>query len=193
MPTELKGGSQLRKALRKFEPDLAKALTKEMAVALKPIVVKARGFIPVESTPRNWRKTSFAGRWPFYDSALMRGGIGYKTTPTKPNRSGFSYLASINNKTASGAIFETAGRKNPQGQPWVGPKKAEGQKKFSHSNNPNAGSNFIRHLPVMYGSGKFRGRAIFKAWDQDNGQVNGAVMKAIQMAANEFRKQRGTL
>ena len=43
MATELKGGSQLRKALRKFEPDLAKALTKEMAVALKPIVVKLAG------------------------------------------------------------------------------------------------------------------------------------------------------
>jgi len=189
--TQLKGGSQLRSSLRKFEPDLAKELQKEMASSLRPIVSKARGFIPTESTPSNWRKTSIAGRWPVYDSTLMRRGIGYKTTPTKPNRSGFSYLASINNKTASGPIFETAGRKNPYGQPWVGPKKAVGQKKYSHSNNPNAGSNFIRQLPVMYGTGKSRGRAIFKAWYQDNGKVNAAVIKSIESAANKFRQKVG--
>jgi hypothetical protein len=191
MPTELKGGVQLRKALREFEPDLAKSLQKEMQTALKPIVAKARGFIPDQSPLRNW-KSSSRGRWPVYDVGLMRRGITYKTSPTKPNMQGFSYLASIHNKTASGAIFETAGRKNPYGQPWVGPKKSVGQKKFSHSNNPNAGANFIRRLPVMYGSGKNRGRAIYKAWYMDQGKTNGAVMKAVQNAAEEFRLRRGT-
>lgn len=191
MPTELKGGVQLRKALREFEPDLAKSLQKEMQTALKPIVAKARGFIPDQSPLRNWKSTS-RGRWPVYDVGLMRRGITYKTSPTKPNLQGFSYLASIHNKTASGAIFETAGRKNPYGQPWVGPKKAVGQKKFSHSNNPNAGANFIRRLPVMYGSGKNRGRAIYKAWYMDQGRTNGAVLKAVQNAADQFRLRRGT-
>jgi hypothetical protein len=185
--TQLQGGTELRSSLRKFEPDLAKELLVEMTMALKPIVQKARGFIPSQSTLRNWKSTSKAGNWPVYDAKIMRSGIGYKTTPTKPNRAGFSYLASINNKSVSGAIFETSGRKNPYGQPWVGPKKAVGQKKFSHSNNPDAGRNFIRQLPVMYGTGKFRGRAIYKAWYQDNGKVNGAVLKAIQSAANKFR------
>tara|TARA_R110000868_G_scaffold365544_1_gene628435 strand:- start:1159 stop:1740 length:582 start_codon:yes stop_codon:yes gene_type:complete len=189
--TQLKGGTELRSSLRKFEPDLATELRVEMTLALKPIVQKARGFIPTQSTPRNWRTTSKAGNWPVYDAKLMKGGIGYKTTPTKPNPKGFSYLASINNKTASGAIFETAGRLNPYGQKWVGAKNAVGQKKFSHSNNPNAGVTFIRHLPVMYGSGKFRGRAIYKAWYQDNGKVNGAVIKAIQKSADKFRMKVG--
>jgi hypothetical protein len=189
--TQLQGGTDLRSSLRKFEPDLAKELQVEMTMALKPIVQKARGFIPTQSTPRNWRTTSKAGNWPVYDAKIMKRGIGYKTTPTKPNRSGFSYLASINNKSASGAIFETAGRKNPYGQQWVGPKKAVGQRKFSHSNNPDAGRNFIRQLPVMYGTGKFRGRAIYKAWYQDNGKANGAVLKAIQNAANKFRLKVG--
>ena len=191
MPTELKGGVQLRKALREFEPDLAKSLQKEMQTALKPIVAKARGFIPDQSPLRNWKSTS-RGRWPVYDVGLMRRGITYKTSPTKPNLQGFSYLASIHNKTASGAIFETAGRKNPYGQPWVGPKKNVGQKKYSHSNNPTAGANFIRRLPVMYGSGKKRGRAIYKAWYMDQGKTNGAVMKAVQNAAEQFRLKRGT-
>ena len=191
MPTELKGGVQLRKALREFEPDLAKSLQKEMQTALKPIVAKARGFIPDQSPLRNW-KSSSRGRWPVYDVGLMRRGITYKTSPTKPNYQGFSYLASIHNKTASGAIFETAGRKNPYGQPWVGPKKSVASKKYSHSNNPTAGANFIRRLPVMYGSGKKRGRAIYKAWYLDQGKTNGAVMKAVQNAAEQFRLRRGT-
>ena len=191
MPTELKGGVQLRKALREFEPDLAKSLQKEMQTALKPIVAKARGFIPDQSPLRNWKSTS-RGKWPVYDVGLMRRGITYKTSPTKPNLQGFSYLASIHNKTASGAIFETAGRTNPYGQPWAGPKKSIGQKKFSHSNNPNAGANFVRRLPVLYGSGKLRGRAIYKAWYMDQGKTNGAVMKAVQNAAEQYRLKRGT-
>jgi len=190
MPTELKGGIQLKKALREFEPDLAKSLQKEMQTALKPIVAKARGFVPTQSPLRNWKSQS-AGNWPVYDSGLMRRGISYKTSPTKPNRTGFVYLASVHNKTASGAIFETAGRKNPFGQPWVGKNKMVGQKKYSHSNNPTAGQTFISRLPVMQGGGKYRGRAIFKAWAQDQGKTNKAVMQAVQSAADAFRNRRG--
>ena len=49
MPTALKGGVELRKALRKFEPDLAKETTKELGGLLKPITAKARGYMPSES------------------------------------------------------------------------------------------------------------------------------------------------
>ena len=35
-----------------------------------------------------------------------------------------------------------------------------------------------------------KGRAIFRAWAEDNGEVNAAVMNAIRHAANEFRKKR---
>jgi hypothetical protein len=38
MPASVKGGIELRKALREFTPDLAKGLTKEVAAALKPVV-----------------------------------------------------------------------------------------------------------------------------------------------------------
>ena len=116
MATQLKGASQLRTALRKFEPDLAKELQDEMAAFLKPIVKKARGYVPSDFTLSHWRGETKTGRWPIYNATLMRRGIGYKTTPSKPNRRGFSYAASIANKTASGAIFETAGRKNPGGR-----------------------------------------------------------------------------
>ena len=41
MPTEVRGAIALRKALRQFEPDLAKETTKEISSFLKPVVTKA--------------------------------------------------------------------------------------------------------------------------------------------------------
>jgi hypothetical protein len=118
--TQLLGGTELRSSLRKFEPDLSKEMQTEVANLLKPIIKKARGYIEKEFTPSNWRGESKTGKWPIYNATLMRRGIGYKTTPSKPNRRGFIYAASMHNKTASGAIYETAGRKNPSGMQKVG-------------------------------------------------------------------------
>jgi hypothetical protein len=204
MATQIKGVKELRYALRNFEPDLAKELQVEIAGFLKPIVKKARGFIPSDFTPSNWRAETKTGKWPIYNATLMRRGIGYKTTPSKPNRRGFSYAASINNKTASGAIFETAGRKNPGGMQKAPKGTSRTNKNFSHSNNPQAGSQFIRALEnasplaqgnIRPGSGRrgryMKGRLIFRAWAEDQGKANAAVMKALQRAADNFKNRRG--
>ena len=204
MATQLKGASQLRTALRKFEPDLAKELQDEMAAFLKPIVKKARGFIPSDFTPSHWRGETKTGKWPIYNATLMRRGIGYKTTPSKPNRRGFSYAASIANKTASGAIFETAGRKNPAGMQKAPKGTPRTNKNFSHSNNPRAGSQFIRALEnaspitqgnIREGSGRrgryMKGRLIYRAWAEDGAKTNAAVIRAIETAANKFRARVG--
>lgn len=204
MATQLKGASQLRTALRKFEPDLAKELQDEVANVLKPIVKKARGFIPSDFTPSHWRGDSKTGKWPIYNATLMRRGIGYKTTPSKPNRRGFSYAASIANKTASGAIFETAGRKNPNGMQKAPKGTPRTNKNFSHSNNPQAGAQFIKALenasPIAQGNtrtgsgrrGRYmKGRLIYRAWAEDGGKTNAAVIKAIEGAAAKFRARVG--
>jgi hypothetical protein len=204
MATTIKGAKELRYALRTFEPDLAKSTQKEMSTALKPIVVKARGYIPNDSPLKGWTPRSFSeSKFPFYDGALMRRGISYRTTPTKPNRKGWVYAAFIFNKTASGAIFETAGRKNPNGMPKAPKGTSRTNKDFSHSNNPQAGRLFIAGLdkasPITQGSTQYtrpgsgrrgrymKGRAIFRAWAEDNGKVNSAVIKALENAAMEFR------
>ena len=124
MPVELKGADKLRKALRKFEPDLAKAQTKEMTAALKPITNKARGFMPASGSQLSgWTKASSSAEttnyrhFPKYDQTEAKRGVKYSTSPSKPNKRGFVSLARIINSSAGGAIYETAGRKNPQGQP----------------------------------------------------------------------------
>jgi hypothetical protein len=202
---QLVGVKELRSALRKFEPDLAQETTVNMANLLKPIVKKARGYIPAEFTPSNWRGETKTGKWPIYNARLMRGGIGYRTTPTKPNRRGWVYAASISNKTASGAIFETAGRKNPSGMQKAPKGTSRKNKNFSHSNNPQAGNQFIAALenasPMKQGSNQYtrpgsgrrgrymKGRAIYRAWAEDQGKTQGAVLKAIEGAATKFRKR----
>ena len=205
MATQLKGASQLRTALRKFEPDLAKEMQVEVASLLKPIVKKARGYIPSDFTPSHWRGETKTGKWPIYNATLMRRGIGYKTTPSKPNRRGFSYAASIANKTASGAIFETAGRKNPGGMMKAPKGTPRTNKNFSHSNNPLAGSQFISALdnasPLKQGNvrgqgsgrrGRYMvGRLIYRAWAEDGGKTYAAVTKAIEGAADKFRARVG--
>jgi len=205
MATELKGYSQLRYALKNFEPDLGKELQTQMALVLKPIVRRARGYIPADFTPSHWRADTKTGKWPIYNAQLMRRGIGYKTTPAKPNRRGFSYAASIHNKTASGAIFETAGRKNPNGMQKAPKGTPRTNKNFSHSNNPNAGSQFINALnnasPLKQGNtrtgsgrrGRYMvGRLIFRAWAEDQGKANAAIIKAIEGAADKFRAKVGS-
>ena len=166
MPTSVKGGVELRKALRNFTPDLAKETTKEIASFLKPVVRDARGFMPAESPLSGWAARSFnEGKFPTYNGTIAKRGIKYKTSPSKANRRGFRSLVSILNTSAAGAIYETAGRKNAGG-------------KFS----PKLGGQ------LTGSSQKMQGRAMFRAWDQDQGKAKAAVLKAIFSAADKFNK-----
>lgn len=190
MPAQVKGAIALRKALKQFEPDLAKSTQKEIASALKPIVTKARGFLPSnDAVPSGWLKIDGAqGKWAtrYYDKSEASRGITYKTTPSKPNSKGFRAVASILNKSAGGSIYETAGR------------KTSGQQ--GNSTNPNAGKEFIAALggtsnivnaENYSGKGrhskKQRGRAMFRAVKEDEGKARAAVMKAIESAERKFK------
>ena len=217
MPVELKGADKLRKALRKFEPDLAKAQTKEMTAALKPITNKARGFMPASGSQLSgWTKASSSAEttnyrhFPKYDQTEAKRGVKYSTSPSKPNKRGFVSLARIINSSAGGAIYETAGRKNPQGQPSQASTRGvfsdyiDTSNKVNKSLNPNAGKQFIARAnalgslvnarPRQQGqvgrsTRKMTGRVIFKAFAEDQGKVTAAVIKAIENSADKFRSR----
>ena len=168
MPTEVKGATKLRKALKQYEPDLAKETTKELGLLLKPIAAKARGYMPAESPLSGWAARSFnEGRFPTYNPTIAKRGITYKTSPSRPNYRGWRSLVSLLNKSAAGAIYETAGRKN-------------------------AGGNFSPRLGGdVKGQGKLQGRGIFRAWNEDQGKTQGAVIKALESAAAKFNAKTG--
>jgi hypothetical protein len=227
MPVELEGAVQLRVALKRFAPDLSKATQEEMAAALKTITSVARGYVPNDGQVLSGWSKNLSGAenlgyrpFPKFNSALAKAGITYSTSPSKPNKNGFVALARIINKSAGGAIYETAGRKNAQGQPNYQPasvvyrtgdgpgdftiryyqEKDNSQRKgYNNSLNPKAGKQFIDNLNstgqlvnarpkgVVGSPGrKLTGRLIFRAWAEDNGKANAAVIKALEKASELF-------
>jgi hypothetical protein len=219
MPVELKGADKLRKALKEFEPDLAKMTTKQMAAALKPITNKARGFMPSDSSMLSgWTSESSSvettnyRHFPKYSQTEAKRGVKYSTTPSRPNKRGFVSLARIINTSAGGAIYETAGRKSPSGQPSQASTRGvfsdyiDTSNKVNKSLNPNAGKQFINRAnslgalinarPRQQGqrghvSRKMTGRVIFRAFAEDQGRVTAAVVKAIGNSAIEFKAKTG--
>ena len=166
MPVEVKGALELRKALRQFAPDLAKETRTEIAGILKPITKEAKGFVPSnEEMISGWTVKKQKGAWErvAYDAGLVKRGIGYKTSPSKPNAQGFVALAQIRNRSAAGAIYETAGRKS-------------------------SGGEFIPRFAPMTESSAGRGRLIFKAWRNNNSKAIPAVLRAIEKSADKLNK-----
>ena len=201
MPVEVKGLDETLKALREFEPDLAKNLTKEVRAALTPVQKKAQGYLPdTLSGLSNWafsakgrkitpQSSAFAqrGHFPKFNASIARRGIKVLLGRTKPNNNGFIAIYRISNTTTAGAIFETAGRVNPNGQPWD---PTSSSKRYSHSKNPNAGKHFIESIAGdMEGKGKGRGRVLYKAWQQDEGKALAQTMKAIDETVAMFTRR----
>ena len=189
MQIELQGNADLRKALRRFAPDLEKALKTEMKRGLAPVAKTARGFVPSQSPLSGWAGRSFnEGSFPTFNASTIKSKIGFTTAASKRNKNGFSSMASIFNNSRAGAIYESAGRNGLQGQPWVGPKGPAGHK-YSHSRNPKAGEQFIASMPPLTGSLKGRGRLIFRAWAENKGVAEGIVNKAVTKAELELYKR----
>jgi hypothetical protein len=219
MPVEVKGADNLRKALRKFTPDLAKMTTKEMGAVLRPITNRARGYMPSNSQMLSgWTSASSSSNttnyrhFPKYDQTEAKRGVKYSTTPSRPNRSGFVSLARIINGSAGGAIYETSGRKNPNGQPSQASTRGrfsdyiDTSNKVNKSLNPNAGKQFIDRAnsigqlvnakprqagQVGRATRKMTGRVIFRAFAEDQGKVTAAIVKAINNSAIEFKSKTG--
>ena len=215
MPEQVIGINKLRRALVDFTGDFAYETQQELAALLAPIALKARGFMPSTINLSGWQEGTQKGKWEYraWNAAEARAGVGYSTAPSRPNRKGFTTLARIVNASAAGAIYETAGRKNPEGRKQssqITVKKSyysyeytrKGTKKESGSRNPYAGAQFIDALNeqglivdantrtgVGRKSRKMKGRAIFRAWKEDGGKTNAAVNRAIENSRSKFYKK----
>ena len=187
MPVVVEGIVGFRKALSKLAPDIKKELDKEVRAALKPIIDDARSKVPSSAPgglynynyPGYERKsrTSRKNGFPSYDSKAIRKGLTYSVAPSRMRGTGFVALFALLNRSASGAIIETAGRANPSGSA------------LSKSNNPNAGKRFIAGVGgvgalVDYaGRGKeSTGRLLYAAYARNQGKALDAAMKAIDNA-----------
>ena len=201
LPVEIKGLAETLAAMRQFEPDLAKNLNKEVRAALTPIQKKAQGYIPATLPGlSNWllktkgrkinaQTSAFAavGHFPKFNSGIAKRGIKVHIGRTTPNRNGFVTFYQLQNNSAAGAIMETSGRRHPAGQPWDPKNKSHD---YSHSRNPGAGLHFNNSMGGrMVGTGKLRGRVLYRAWNEDQGKALNHVYKAVNATIVQFGKR----
>ena len=148
MPVEVAGVIQARKILRKLAPQTLKAYDKEIAAPLKEITSAARSNVP--GTIGNLRNFDYPGyerksrtgrerAFPSFEANVVRRGLTYSLAKGKANRSGWASLVSLLNKSAAGAIIETAGRQRRDG----------GGDRCGQSGHRDAGGNCRHHWPCL--------------------------------------------
>lgn len=174
MPASVKGAVELRKALRKFTPDLAKETQTGIRQALQPITRTAKGYVPDRGgIVSGWQPRQMSeGTFPSFNPSVVKSGIGFKTTPSKVNSRGFRSLASVFNKSRAGAIYEVMGRKTPDASLVV---------------NQDA-----KYKAQFKGQRQMQGRVLYRAYEENNGKATAAVVKAITTAATKLN-QRATV
>lgn len=190
-------------ALKEFYPDTYKQMNKEIRPVMKGLVRRSQALVPdsisglsswMKANPEAKSRTSASRAFPTYDPSVIRKGITYTMGKSRRQRNGWVSMYTLFNRSAAGAIIETAGRVNPAGRPtshMTGRRKniEITTSKDSRSNNPLAGVHFINSISLGVGklykvgaSKKQRGRLIFQAFDQDAGAAQRAVVAAIDKA-----------
>ena len=200
MPIEVRGVKATIKAIRKVDPELLKEMNAEIKAVMIPIRDKARGYAPSPQpdnlygwnentvgkkiTAKNsaFRTFNTEGRvrlFPLYDHATVKKGIYYSQAPGQRNKNGWRAMYFVGNKSAAGSIYETAGRAETT------------SRKGYRSNNPGAGDHFVSRMGPLYGSKREeRGRMIFRAWHEDQGKAQAAVIRAIEKTIAAFNQGR---
>lgn len=193
MPIVVEGIVGLRKALKTYAPDLQKQMDTEIRTAMKDVIKDARRRVPESTRLYNWTdngqtrqsRTGRATAFPAYNQSLIRRGLTYSIGKQRRNRAGFVSLFTLFNKSAIGAIVETAGRANPSGS------------SRSQSNNPHAGQMFNTTLSNEVGAlksykggdRKTTGRLLYAAYADNQGRALDAIMTAINKANDALTKR----
>lgn len=206
MPVVVEGVTELKKALKKFAPDLLAQMNDEIRTALKEVTNDAKSKVPGQAPGNmyNWQdkgiepasRTSRARGFPKYNSNVIKRGLTYSIARKKANSKGFSSLYSLLNKSAVGAIVETAGSQNPFGRPQKATRQyGQSSKEIGQSNNPNAGAFFVGRMNAVGAlkkydnKSKFKGRLLYAAYAENNGKALDATFRAIDKASRLFRER----
>ena len=213
MPVEVVGVKDVLKGLSFIDVDMRRRVVAVVDPLMRGVASKAKGFVPGNSDVLSgWTKAGTGtGKFPKYDSSVVRAGIGYNSGQNKTFSNGFKVYNFVYNASRPGAIYEVAGRLNPQGRapfqmtPSKGASgtytlKSPKSKAFRefNSSNPFASQQFIVALPkvtsqpklegVRGGNRKTKGRLVYKAWAEDSPRIYQAIKDAINATATHFNK-----
>jgi hypothetical protein len=219
MPVEVIGVDDVQKGLNFIDEDMYNRIKIALIPLMKRVEQQAKSYVVGDAEVLSgWAKPASPNLdyrpFPKYNSALVKGGIGYKEGKNVQFKNGFQVENYVYNVSAAGRIYETAGRKNPQGrapimsttlkelgniQGYEG--KKSGKKRSTRdysSNNPFAGYQFVSALEpvtsqpkikgVRSGGVKTKGRLIYKAFANQSPQIYQAILNAINATAIDFNK-----
>lgn len=164
------------KALKNFAPDISQEMDKEINIELRKISEYAKTLMPSgEFHPSGWARAS-AGEWGSrlkFNSDKARNKIKPSRGRNRNTYSGFVNRYGVTNPDAAGAIYEMAGRANPNGR------------SGGASRNPNAGDDFIKNINKWNNTKtplKNSGRAIYPAVERHQSAVVAAIEASIAKA-----------
>lgn len=112
--------NELKKKLKDTEPEMAKAMNKEIRDYLKPVSVMAKNNVP-EVAMRNWRKAKAPrggkawGERRGWDQSEVKRGISIRQGGKSKAKAAKGHPIAawkLTNRSAAGAIFEVAGRRS---------------------------------------------------------------------------------
>jgi len=219
MPVEVIGVDDVQKGLSFIDEDMYNRIKIALVPLIKRVEAQAKNYVVGDSEVLSgWAKPASANLdyrpFPKYNSALVKGGIGYKEGKNVQFKNGFQVENYVYNVSAAGRIYETAGRRNSQGRAPImsttlkdlgnvqGYEGKKSGKKIStldySSNKPFAGYQFVSALEpvtsqpkikgVRSGGVKTKGRLIYKAFANQSPQIFQAIFKAINDTAVDFNK-----
>ena len=214
MPVEVVGVKDVLKGLEFIDEDMRQRIRTAIDPLMRGVAFKAKGFVKGnDDVLSGWAKASGnPGTFPKYDAGVVRAGIGYNPGENKTFRNGFKVSNYVYNASRPGAIYEVAGRLNPQGRAPFEFRTSKGEggtytKKSArsralqqyNSSNPFASQQFVAALEpvtaqpkikdIRAGGRKTKGRLIYKAWAEDSTKVYDAILKAINLTAIDFNKK----
>ena len=218
MPVEVVGVKDVLKGLEFIDEDMRQRIRTAIDPLMRGVAFTAKTMVKQNSDVLSgWAKPISSPNlkykpFPKYDANIVREGIGYNAGENKTFKNGFKVSNYVYNATRPGAIYEVAGRLNPQGRapfqmtPSRGAsgtytKRSARSKAFEEykSNNPFASQQFVAALEPVTSQPKIKdirsqgrktkGRLIYKAWAQDSPKVYDAILKAINATAIDFNKK----
>jgi len=216
MPVVIEGIKEVLGGLDVIDEDMRRRIVFITEPMMRRVAAKAQRYVPGnQDVLSGWAKPISSPDikykpFPKYDAEVARAGIGYNQGENKTFANGWKVASYVYNASRPGAIYEVAGRLNPEGRaPFTFKHEGSGTyvKKSARSralqeyksNNPFASQQFVAALPKvtsqpkikdMRGGGrKTKGRLIYRAWAEDSPDIYRAVIRAVNVTAELFNKK----
>lgn len=172
------GYNDFKRELKKASPELRKAMDAEIKAFVEPVTTRAKTLVP-NTVMRNWvppknprvnPQTGELSRWAVraWDPGTVRKGITVRQNTKRSRGRADSVAWRIQNKSAAGAIYETAGKKmKPRSQ---------------------SGVSFINNIMRIDSRPS---RLIWRAWDDAGGEkkITAGVVAIIGKYENELQRR----